>query len=273
MKNQARQERSLARLSVASLMSLSVVLYLILLIVTAPATAMGWLLDRVGNQSIVLDQPLGSFWRGEAANMALRIQGQNDVSLGSLRWNLRLWPIFKGELRVILEIVSPGLQASHGVVSVGWNTLRLSQMDVKVPATLAAQIFPLLQIWQPGGELHFFTDDFLFGRRLTKGTAKLEWRQASSRLTTVNPLGTYQATLIGLGKPIGVSFEVKTISGILNMIGNGTWSPQNRLSFSGTARPDASAKKELQSFLRLWGKEQSDGSYQIAFSNTLPLQR
>ena len=97
-------------------------------------------------------------------------------------------------------------------------------------------------------------------------------RQASSRLTTVNPLGTYQVTLIGLADSKGVSFEVKTLTGVLNMIGNGAWSPQNRLNFSGTARPAASANKELQSFLRLWSKEQGDGSYHMAFSTANPPQ-
>jgi len=264
MTGEARQEHGLARLRVAHLISLGAVFYLIMLIVTAPASAMVWMLGRVSHQSIVLTQPQGSFWRGEAANMLLRVQGQNDISLGAPRWSLRLWPIFKGEMSMMLEVVNPQLQASHGVVSVGWNTLRLSQMDITSTAALAAQIFPLLQIWQPGGELHFFTDDFIFSHRDAQGTAKLEWRQASSRLTAVSPLGTYLATLTG--KPSGMSFKVETVTGALNMIGNGTWSPQTGLSFSGTARPDASAKKELQSFLQLWGKEQGDGSYHIAFS-------
>ena len=261
MDDQARQQYSLARL-----ISLGAAFYFILLIVTAPATAMAWMLERVSHQSIVLSQPRGSFWHGEAANMLLRIQGQNDVFLGSPRWNLRLWPLFRGELSAMLEIVNPGLQTSHSIVSVGWNTLRLNQTDVIASATLVAQIFPLLQLWQPGGELHFFTDDFIFGRQDSQGTAKLEWRQASSKLTTLSPLGTYRATLIG--KPSGISFKVETLTGVLNMMGNGTWSSQTGLSFSATVRPDASAKKEMQSFLQLWGKERGDGSYHIAFSSS-----
>ena len=267
MNDQARQEHSLPRLGVARLISLGAVLYLMLLIVTAPATAMAWMLERVSHQSVVLSQPQGSFWQGEAANMLLRIKGQNDISLGSLHWNLRWWSVVRGEVSVLLELASPGLHASHGIVSAGWNTLRLSQIDVRFPAALAAQIFPLLQIWQPEGELHFFSDDFAFSRRSTKGTAQLEWRDASSKLTKVNPLGTYQATLTGPGEHPGVSLQVKTLSGPLNVIGSGAWSPQNRLNFAGIARPDASAKKELQSFLQLWSKEQGDGSYQIAFAS------
>lgn len=98
------------------------------------------------------------------------------------------------------------------------------------------------------------------------GQAELEWADASSVLSPINPLGTYRARVKADGPD--AKFEVTTLNGALPIEGRGAWSPTSGAVFSGTARAQPAKAAELRELLRLLGPEDASGVVRLRWSAT-----
>ncbi|MBU1691490.1 MAG: type II secretion system protein N [Gammaproteobacteria bacterium] len=239
-------------------------LYVASLIATAPAGVMGWMLPGLTNNRILLVQPEGGLWHGKARNLMVKTADGGLKSMGSVNWELLLYPLLKLELAARVE-VADGQNNSSGIVAAGFGKLRLRQMRATLPVSLLSEFMPAWKTWRPNGALKISADEFAFSQHGVRGMAELEWRNASLGLSQVNPLGDYRVNIQGDRKMAQIS--VSTISGVLRLVGKGEWSVSDGLSFRGTALGDPSKKVELRDFLRLLGSEQSNDVYQIAISH------
>ncbi|GAO34652.1 general secretory pathway protein N [Sulfuricella sp. T08] len=239
-------------------------LYVVSLIATAPASMMDWMLLRLTNNRIILVQPEGGLWYGKARNLMLKTADGGLRSMGSVNWEILLLPLLKLELAARLE-VADGQSNSSGIIAAGFGKLHLRQMRATLPVSLLSEFMPTWQTWKPNGALKISTDEFTLSQQGVRGTAELEWRNASLGLSQVNPLGDYRVNIQGDQKIAQIS--VSTISGVLHLVGKGGWSESDGLSFRGTALADPSKRAELRDFLRLLGSEQSNGVYQIVISH------
>jgi len=239
-------------------------LYVACLIATAPAGMMEWMLPRLTDGRILLVQPEGGLWHGKARNLMVKTADGELRSMGSVNWEILLYPLLKLELAAKVE-VADGQNNSSGIIAAGFGKLRLRQMRATLPVSLLSEFMPTWQTWRPNGALNLRTDEFTFSQQGVRGAAGLEWRNASLGLSQVNPLGEYRVNILGDQKIAQIS--VSTISGVLHLVGKGEWSKVDGLSFRGTALGDPSKKVELRDLLRLLGSEQSNDVYQIAVSN------
>ncbi|BAN35152.1 hypothetical protein SCD_n01325 [Sulfuricella denitrificans skB26] len=239
-------------------------LYVASLIVTAPASMMEWMLTHLTNNRVFLVQPEGGLWHGKARKLMIKAADGGLKSMGSVNWEILLLPLLKLELAAMVE-VADGQNASSSIIAAGFGKLRLHQMRATMPVSLLSEFMPTWKTWKPNGALKIRTDEFTLSQQGVRGTAELEWRDASLGLSQVNPLGDYRVNIQGDQKIAKIS--VSTISGVLRLVGKGEWSVSDGLSFRGTALGDPSKKVELRDFLRLLGSEQSNDVYQIAISH------
>ncbi len=239
-----------------------IALYVFFLIVTAPASLMEWVLPRLVNGRLEITQPEGGFWHGKAQQVMFKKNDGSQKQLGSLEWEILILPMFKMELatKVALE---HGQNKSQGVVAKSLGKFHIREMNTTLPIEVFAELMPTWQIWKPEGDLILKSKDFVIGKKL-QGEAIAEWLNASVSLSRIKPLGSYHMDLQGDN---GVArIRVSTLSGVLRITGKGKWSGDRGVEFQGIAQAEPARKAELQDLLKLMGKEQGNGAYQIEIS-------
>ena len=240
-----------------------VALYVVFLLAQAPASTFGWVIEKLLGQRVALEQAKGSLWRGQAESIQLDAAPGRPLRLNHPNWQVQPLSLLRGELSTRLEL-QDGATTGHAVTAYQWNgTWRLKQVDLTVPAATLQPFLPALDFVQPGGTLHALSDDFYLGRPGSAGEASIEWRNASSKLSPIVPVGEYHAALSGA--PAAVQYVLSTISGPLRVEGKGAWSPQGKASFSGTARADPPREAELADLLKLMGKDLGGGVRSLIF--------
>lgn len=215
---------------------------LIGVVVYAPATWLASAIASASGQRVLLADARGTVWSGSAIAVLTGGPGSHDASSlpGRLEWSLR--PRGLGlELRArhacclndtVSLHISPGLGrmsvtlapkpdwigqwpgAFLGGLGTPWNTLRLGGT---------------LRLQSSGLKL-----DLVQGRWIVDGQADIDMLEASSRVSTLEPLGSYRFSLVGSAG--GTSqLRLTTLSGALQLKGEGTAGP-NGVRFRGEAR-------------------------------------
>ncbi len=234
---------------------------LIGLIVFAPATWLASAVNSATGQRVQLADARGSVWSGSAVAVLTGGVGSRDASAlpGRLEWSLGL----KGlgfELRMqhacclngtVSLLLKPGLGrfsatlapkpdwvgqwpgAFLGGLGTPWNTLQLGGS---------------LRLSSPGLKL-----ESVQGRWLVEGQADIEMLQASSRVSTLEPLGSYRFTLTGsAGAPS--QLRLSTLEGALQLSGEGT-AGANGVRFRGEAKAATEADEAaLNNLLNIIGR-------------------
>jgi general secretion pathway protein N len=99
------------------------------------------------------------------------------------------------------------------------------------------------------------------GRWRLDGKLDLELESVSSRLTTLDTLGSYRITLTGgTSQNSATLLTLTTTDGPLQLIGSGTWGPAG-VKFRGEARSAAVDEAALSNLLNIIGRR--DGARSI----------
>lgn len=100
------------------------------------------------------------------------------------------------------------------------------------------------------------------------GTAALEWLNAGSGLSSVQPLGDYRLDITGAEK--NANLKLTTLRGDLEFTGQGQWQPQTgQVQINGSALPRA-RPGELESLLKMIGADQGGGKRTLNINIRLP---
>ncbi len=235
----------------------AIALYLLFLVVTAPAWLVVWALPKIAPFPITAQESRGSLWRGafEGVNAALPT-GQN-LQFDAIKWQLQPWNLLRAELAAAIELSGPQLQGK-GVIAKGiWGGIKLRDVNASAPASLLPMAVPALAIWNPTGTLDFTTTNFVYAGAASDGKASLAWRQAALALSAVKPLGEYLLAMDG--KEGALNYQLNTVSGALQLEGKGRWAANSSPTFLGSARAQPSYAAQLADLLRLFGNADSNG--------------
>lgn len=240
------------------------------LIAFAPAS---WLADSVAGASngrLLLAEAEGSLWRGSALPVLTGGPGSRDAAVLPSRLDWSLSPFFGG-LRLRLSqacCIEPGLEIEWRP---GWNGMSI----VVKPGAAGVGHWPAAWLeglgapWntlRPGGQLRLATQGLTLESRggvwQVHGRADLDWLQASSRLSTLDALGSYRIGLTGTpaGATDGASgaaarpaITLRTLDGALQLNGNGQWTARG-LKFTGDARAAPGFEPALNNLLNIIGR-------------------
>lgn len=237
---------------------------LVALVLFMPAAWLARAVVSNTNGKLILSDARGTIWDGSAVVVLTGGPESRDASAlpGRLDWTLR--PSGLGiELRArqacclngaMLLRVRPGL----GRVSItlapspGWTG--------QWPSAWLAGLGTPWNTLQLGGNLKLvspgLTIESVQGRWSVQGRAELEVSGASSRLTTLDSLGSYLVTLSGDPAQAGVAqIRLVTQEGALQLSGDGTWSPGG-VRFRGEARANAGDEAALTNLLNIIGRRE-----------------
>ena len=241
------------------------------LCIFAPAQLLGSVLSQFTHGRLNLASTQGSLWHGNAYLLLNSMSSPADdatqpnsesINLGKVSWDTQALQLLSGRLSV-------NLTWNDGAPF--WLTLDPSRLHIEhaafnLPTEVIPALVPTLKAAQLGGQLAVRCENFSVTRTEILGQLDIDWNQASSPLSTVNPLGSYHTRLDGRGNVMEMKLESPE-SNPLIMQGNGQWSMNDGLHFDGSAEANAAYKDKLQELLRVLGNEASAGSgrYQLKF--------
>lgn len=234
------------------------------LLLFAPAR---WLADALGQasgQRLQLVNARGTVWNGQADLLLTGGQGsRSETALPQgLRWRLRPgWVDAGPAARLELEAPCCTPQALQLTVRPGWQRLQLtlapfqSQWPTDLLTGLGTPWNTLrfegrLQLGSPGLALQWSA-----GRSRLQGSLDLQAQDLASRLSTLRPLGSYRFTLDAPAGSDGATLALQTLSGDLQMQGQGQWLA-GRLRFRGEASAAPGREAALANLLNIIGRRQ-----------------
>lgn len=226
-----------------------VVAFLLMLLVTAPAT----LVTRTvsGLAPVSFSGVSGSLWRGEA----LRLHAGSLV-LENFRWQLSPWRLFLGQAAVQFELGDGVSQRGSGTVVAGLGgDISVQELSLQAPAQLLQPFVTLPGIQFDGNLQLDIADAALSGARVERMQGRLVWLQAQVRTPLGQPrLGAYAVDLGSDGEG-GMTGDITDIDGVLGLTGRLRASPQG-LELDGSVRSDL--PEELDRFFRVIGRPEGD---------------
>jgi general secretion pathway protein N len=224
------------------------------LLVFAPASLMGYALERASGGTLTLAKTTGSVWRGSGVAL-LRLKSQYQT-LGSYRWQIR---IFDASLQV-----QEGEGAPMTVRYIPFaGRINVDKLHVTLPASIMAIGAPQLGPYQLQGSLEASSEHLVLDAGGMNGQITVDWLRAASGLSEIRPLGDYRIMLQGSGA--AVDAQLSTLSGKLQLAGKGGFDADSGMRFSGTAQAaEGTAEQELNELLHHIGPEIRPGVFTLA---------
>lgn len=243
------------------------------LVAFAPAAWLAGAVASASNGRLLLAEAEGSIWRGSALAVLTGGPGSKDATVLPSRLDWSLSPTFYG-LRLKLAqgcCIEPGLELEWRP---GWSrttvVVKPGAAGGGVGHWPAAWLEGLGAPWntlRPGGQLRLATQGLSLesrgGQWQVQGRADLDWLQASSRLSTLDALGSYRIGMTGAAGADGAAAKpaitLSTLEGALQLNGSGQWGERG-LKFSGDARAAPGFEPALNNLLNIIGRRNGASS-------------
>lgn len=231
------------------------------MIVFAPATWLARAVASASGERVLLADARGSIWNGSAVPVLSGGPESRDAALlpGRLQWSmgLRAWGFelhLRQECCIAGEVV---LQIRPGLGNVEARLLPGGASLGEWPAALLTGLGAPWNTLQPGGSLRLtspgLTVEVARGRWRISGQADLELHNLSSRLSTLERLGSYRLHLDG-STPTP-TLTLSTVEGALLLNGSGQWTDAH-FRFRGEARAAPGFETALDNLLNILGRRQ-----------------
>jgi len=238
------------------------------LLAFAPATWLARGVAAATQQRLLLADARGTVWSGSAVAVLAGGQDSRDSAAlpGRLRWQTA-WRGTALELRASDDCCIDGSLALR--LQAGPSRLRLTVLPGapsigQWPAAWLAGLGTPWNTLQLGGAVRLvspgLTVESAAGRWRLDGRAELELVNLSSRLSTLDALGSYRVTLSGDADSGPPRVEVTTLTGALQLSGSGTFGPAG-LRFRGEARAAPGDETALTNLLSIIGRR--DGARSV----------
>lgn len=231
--------------------------YVVVLVVTAPATLVDAGLQRGSQGRLRLAQANGTVWSG-SGQMEIRDASGTAGIAKAFAWHVLPESLLRGHLVCEIELDLP---AKRFPVTVSLTSVELAGADISLPATVLGLGIPKLAPLGLTGEVLIHITTLSVARNAMQGNATVRWRAAGSTLTPVSPLGDYEVRLYG--EAMTMHAFLRTIKGPLQLDGEGSWTRGENPAFLAMARVPAQHLQQLAPLLRLIAVERGEGRFEL----------
>ena len=237
------------------------------LVAFAPASWLAHAIASATSQRLVLADARGTIWNGSAVAVLAGGPDSRDATYlpGRLEWTLA--PRWYGvDLAARQDCCINGtavVQIRPGLGRVRATLMPRTDWVGQWPSAWLGGLGTPWNTLQLGGAFRLvspgMTIESVEGRWRFEGRVELVLEGVSSRLTTLDTLGSYRVTLTGASNGPAL-LTVTTQDGPLQLSGNGTWGPGG-VKFRGEARAETADEQALSNLLNIIGRR--DGARSI----------
>lgn len=225
----------------------------------APAAWLSSSLNLVSQGRVVLNEPSGTVWNGSGQLVLSGGTGSRDATTlpGRIQWRLK--PTASLRLQALVDADCCTVQSFNILVSPHLNgaSVLIQPSQSTWPATLLTGLGAPFNTIDLQASLKLNTQLLkleLINKKLNiDGSAALDVLDASTRLSTLRPVGSYRLSFQSsqdLAKP---SLKLETLSGSLLLSGSGQLNG-NRWRFNGEASAAPGFEAALNNFLDILGR-------------------
>ena len=225
------------------------------LLLFAPAHWLAAGVRQASGGQVELADPRGTVWHGTAQLVFTGGAGSKDATALPGRTTSQLRPALDG-IRALIAADCCTPQPVQMYARPRWGGAQVTMADSQSqwPAALLVGLGTPWNTIQAQGQLGLSTQglsvEWTEGRLAVAGQARLEALQVSSRLSTLQPMGSYRITFTGGPVP---SLQLDTIEGALQLKGSGSW-VGSRLRFNGEASAAPDREAALSNLLNIIGR-------------------
>lgn len=225
----------------------------------APAAWLGTALSLGSQGRVVLNEPNGTVWNGSGQLVLSGGVGSRDATTlpGRIHWRLK--PTVFLDLQLNVDADCCTLQSLDIVVSPHWDGLQavVQPSQSNWPATLLTGLGAPFNTIDLQATLKLNTQvltlKWLNKQLKLEGQAALDVIDASTRLSTLRPVGSYRLNFQGSQGATAPSLNLETLSGSLLLSGTGQLTG-NRWRFNGEASAAPGFEAALSNFLDILGR-------------------
>ena len=239
------------------LIGLGLTAYALGLIATAPATLIDARLQQASAGGLRLAEASGTLWSGTGQIEVLDANRRTGIGR-SIAWRVRPAYLLRGKL---LYEVALDHAVQYFPVTISVSRIEVTDADINLPAAALSLGVPKLAPLGLTGDMLVHIARLAIGRGLVQGNATLQWRGAGSAFTRISPLGDYELRLEGDGAAVQAS--LRTLQGLLQLEGQGSWTSGRNPVFQGHARVSPQYQQQLAPLLRLIAIERGEGNFEL----------
>lgn len=217
------------------------------LVLSAPAELVPWLLRK--QPAWHLEQLDGSLWTGQAKQVHWHRPGQAPLALGAIHWHLHPWALLTGKWKLDMDLHGAGGQIM-GQIEKSASGWQIRDLHIQAPVAFWAAQHPRSRPFDLSGELVGDIQTLSLSTDGIFADGQIQWRGASTSLSSENPIGDYRLELKGR------RLSLDTLGGTLQLEGQGELQPDRSLQLSGSARTN---RRGLDNLLALLGPDQGNG--------------
>ncbi|XAH26297.1 type II secretion system protein N [Xylophilus sp. GW821-FHT01B05] len=221
----------------------------------APARWLAGTLADASDGHLLLAAPRGTVWNGSAQLVLTGGPRSADAAALPDRLQWRLRPHWNGiSLQLQTPCCTPAPLALRAMARWGGARIEVADGSSQWPTALLSGLGTPWNTLQPQGALalstHALVVEVVSGRLTLSGSAQLDAREVSSRLSPLRPMGSYRLALAGGTLP---TLGLQTLEGALQLSGQGRWIG-SRLRFEGEATAAAGHEAALSNLLNIIGR-------------------
>lgn len=245
--------------------SLAIAVFSVMLTIAAlaPARWLGSILEQRTQGRLTLIDADGSLWRGSASIGAASGPGRPVAPLLPGRFSWRLSPLLLVG-RVELHVANPESLPQPLRLTGNWRQWHLAAASLLLPAERLAALGAPLNTLAPGGRMRMVWDgldaSMTDGLLQLHGIVMLELDDMGSRLSSVNPLGSYRLRMAWQGQRAPLTLA--SVNGPLLLEGSGMLD-NGHLRFSGSAEAASGQEEKLANLLSLLGQRRQQGGRNV----------
>jgi general secretion pathway protein N len=240
------------------LVILFVIAFGIILVTTMPASFIASKVSLVLPPQMAIENAKGNMWAGEASVRAS--PGGTPINIERVTWRFKPQRLANGLIAFDTNVSSGGFEAKMELQRDG-SRWHVRDLRLDGDASGFATIFPVLAVYKFTGPVTATAASLDGTDREVWGDVRIEWRDASTAMSPVRPVGSYRADWHGDG--FSGRLSVATQNGPLRVSGAGTTGIPVRFDFSGEAGADASAGVTLDPLLDQIGPRKPNGTRAI----------
>jgi general secretion pathway protein N len=227
-----------------------------------PASYLAARIEQASGGHVILAETHGTIWHGSARPVFVsggRTEALRSTALPApVVWDWEdagAWP-----WHAAVHVQGPGVINKPFVVSVRSSGVDVQPGALELPAELLEGLGSPLNTLKLGGRLSLAWDTLAThvqpGQDMAiEGVMTIDWTQARSALSPVEPLGAYRFSIKAAGAQ--AALDVATLSGPLLLQGQGQWRAQGGAQFTGEASAEPGHQTELLPMLGLLGRFKS----------------